>query len=411
MGKDLSNEEQKDRIKVLEDIIRDHKKKTDAQLRDSVNTLASAIVHKFNNILAGIMGYADLALMDVDEYHPTYKSLMNIKKAVRKGKNFNSRLIGFAGGGRYNPTEFDLNETVKASLAEFNASYSGEQIGLELYHEPLNIVFDKDQLSLILADLYNNAAEATGGKNEIMVRTRWTMHDKNEDSIEEAGPGSYARLDIEDRGCGMDRETKSRIFQPFFTTKTKGDHLGLSLASAYEVIKASGGQMTFVSHKDFGTNFSIYLKLAGDKVPENDEEASVHQSRQKKTILIAEDEPNLRETYCMVLKDEGYEVITAEDGIDALAKYEQDRDRIGLVILDRTMPNMTGDEAFYELRKRYPGISVLVMSALGRDETIEGMLKAGAVGYIDKPFNVYEFQNRVSKAYCTPVRARELKEE
>ncbi len=416
MEKKPTYEELEQNIRSLEAVIKEADRRKAAEFKDSLKTLAGAVSHEINNILAGIVGYADLIMMDTDESDPNYSMLKRIKDNGMRGSRFTSKLLGYARSGRYNETEFNLNDLVMAKLDEFNNSYAGKEICLDLYAEPLNIVFDKEQLSVVINDLYTNAAEATEGKSDIFVRTGKASEDDVDKKPGGMEPGRYALLEIEDKGTGMDEMTRSRIFQPFFTTKSKGSHIGMSLASAYQVISESGGYISFSSEKDSGTRFSLYLKLAQGQSTEEPGESSAktndapgHDGHSKYTILVADDEKCVRESFRLVLGDLGYDVITAEDGTDALLKYERSHEKIGMAILDRTMPNMDGFETFYRLKEKDPGIKVLVVSGLDRDSILDRLLDDGAVGFVNKPFDVYDVADRVKKAYGLSAHPSELK--
>jgi CheY-like chemotaxis protein len=207
-------------------------------------------------------------------------------------------------------------------------------------------------------------------------------------------PGRYVKLSVVDTGVGMDQATQERIFEPFFTTKEMGRGTGLGLASAYGIIKNHGGHVNVYSEKGRGTTFNIYLP-ASDKVVEKEAQKPRELRQGSETILLVDDEDITMEVGEEILHELGYKVITARNGLEALAAYKDHKEEVDLVILDMIMPDMGGGKTYDELKKIDPDIKVLLSSGYSISGEASEILERGCNDFIQKPFNMKQLSEKM----------------
>jgi CheY-like chemotaxis protein len=230
--------------------------------------------------------------------------------------------------------------------------------------KPLRIFADSGQIEQVLMNLAANARDAmpTGGQLTIETEDR----EIDESFIHAHGfgvSGKYAVISVSDTGTGMNAETRKKIFEPFFTTKEVGKGTGLGLSIIYGIIKQHNGYINVYSETDKGTTLRIYIPQACDEKKDNEEEALLEYPRMgSETILLAEDDPSIRQLADLILRKFGYEVILAEDGVDAVEKFNADKENIAIIVMDMIMPRKGGKEAYEEIRKVRPDVKILFMS-------------------------------------------------
>ena len=270
----------------------------------------------------------------------------------------------------------DLNEIV-GIVEKFLARIIGEDIicKIALHGEPMVVYADMHQLEQVLMNLATNARDAMPEGGDLMIGTEQiSLGDDFVASYGYGKPGKYALLTISDTGAGMDEDTRKKIFEPFFTTKEVGKGTGLGLAVVYGIIKQHEGYINVYSKPGIGTTFKIYLPLITSEVREveiaQEEEVLTKGSE---TILLAEDDESVRGLISIVLKQEGYTVIEAVDGKDAVKKFMENRETIQLLISDLIMPNMNGQEAYNEMKVWRPGLKAIFASGYAPDEIREKM--------------------------------------
>ncbi len=247
------------------------KEKLQAQLlqakkMEAIGTLAGGVAHDFNNILAGILGYAALALMNTEQSHPSYEKLKTIEQLVDSGALLTRQLLGFARGGKYLALPIDINDLIVKTSEMFGRTKKEITIHKKLQHDLNAVEADCGQLEQVLLNLYVNAWQAMPSGGEIYLETQNTVLDERYCLPYNARPGRYITITVTDTGSGMDIETRQRIFDPFFTIKDMGKGTGLGLASAYGIIKNHGGIITVYSEKGYGSTFAIYLPASEKEV-------------------------------------------------------------------------------------------------------------------------------------------------
>jgi CheY-like chemotaxis protein len=247
----------------------------------------------------------------------------------------------------------------------------------------------------VLLNLFVNAWQAMPSGGDIFLETEnVTLKEEGWDKPYALKQGPYVKVAVADTGVGMDQDTLERIFEPFYTTKEVSRGTGLGLASAYGIIKNHNGMIEVTSEKSQGTTFTIYLpKSAKDFL---EEKSAIEQAiKGRETILLVDDEEMVADVGQKMLKKLGYRVILAESGRKAIKKFEKLHSRIDLVILDMIMPEMGGSETFDELKAIAPGIKVLLSSGYSLDGQASQIMKRGCNGFIQKPFNLKHFSQKV----------------
>ncbi len=302
-----------------------------AQRMESIGTLASGIAHNFNNILMGIIGNASLVLDEIDTNHPNYIALKNIEEQVKSGSKLTHQLLGYAREGRYVVKPLNLSHLVKDTSDTFGITKKEIRVHQDLVEDLLAIKVDQGQIEQVLLNLYVNAADAMAGGGDLYLKTMNVTDKDMTDKLYEPKPGNYVLLTIRDTGVGMDKETRERIFEPFFSTKGFAEGTGLGLASVYGTIKGHGGYIDVSSEKDNGTTFSIYFPATEEKVKGKKEQPG-ELKKGNGRILFVDDENMVLNVIGKMLRKMGYDVLSANNGQKALDLYKQNQGKIDLVL-------------------------------------------------------------------------------
>ncbi len=375
---------------VMEDIT--ERKKLEEQFRhvqkmEAVGTLAGGVAHDFNNILTAILGYGHLAKMRIKENDPLMKYIDPILTSAEKAANLTKSLLAFSRKQTINPKPLKVNDIVQG-IEKILLRLIGEDIELkvQLAGEDLTVLGDSGQIEQVLMNLVTNARDAMpeGGALTIETSAREVsdLYSREHNLI---NPGRYAVLAVSDTGIGMDEKTQQRIFEPFFTTKEVGKGTGLGLSTVYGIIKQHSGELSVTSEAGKGTTISAYLPLVATAVKETTAETAVAPQGGTETILLAEDDREVRRLTSYVLAKYGYGIIEAVDGADAIAKFRENNGQVSLLILDVIMPKMNGKNVYEEIRKIRPDIKVLFASGYSADIMHnKGILEEG-FSFISKP--------------------------
>ena len=355
-------------IEVVEDIT--ERKLLESQLlqaqkMESVGQFAGGIAHDFNNILTAIIGYASLLLMKMGENDPLRRNAEQILLSSERAASLTHSLLAFSRKQIIHPKPVNLNEilrrTEKLLIKLVRADIELKTI---LADEDLIILADSNQIEQVFMNLAVNARDAMPDGGLLMIETERIEIDGEYKKTHGYGePGAYALISVADTGLGIDEETKERIFEPFFTTKDIGKGTGLGLAIVYGIIKQHNGYINVYSEMGKGTAFKIYLPLSEKKAEKLNpvlEPPTITEGTE--TLLLAEDDAEVRKFTKYVLEESGYTVIEAEDGRDAVDKFIENKDNIQLLLLDVIMPGKNGKEVYDAIRKEKPGIKALFMS-------------------------------------------------
>ena len=360
-----------------------------AQRLEAVGQLAGGVAHDFNNLLTIISGYSDLALSQLSPQEPLRYNVEQVLKAANRATALTSQLLAFSRKQVLKPIVLDLNEII-ADLEKMLRRLIGENIDLiTILETDLGCVkADPGQIEQVIVNLAVNSRDAMPDGGKLIIETSNVELDAHYTS-QHIGtlPGHYVMISVSDSGHGIGPETQSHIFEPFFTTREHGKGTGLGLSMVYGIVKQSGGNIWVYSEPGHGTTFKIYFPLVlQPSEPIRPIPAKAAPGRGVETILLVEDEERVRELVKEVLIKQGYTVITARDGKDALGAAAREARQIDLLLTDVVMPKMSGRELAEILVPMRPSLKVLYMSGY----TDNAMLHKGTLDsetkFIQKPF-------------------------
>jgi two-component system, cell cycle sensor histidine kinase and response regulator CckA len=382
---------------AIEDVT--ERKRLEAQLRqaqrmEAVGSLAGGIAHDFNNLLMAIQGNTSLMLLDTDTIHPHHKKLKNIQSCIQSGAELTRQLLGFAGGGKYEPKPTNLNEIVKRATRMLGLTKKQVKIHTKYQKDIWTVEADQGQIVQVLLNIYMNAYQAMPGGGNLYLQTENVTLDEDYVEPSNAKPGKYVKISITDTGLGMEEATHERIFDPFFTTKDMGKGAGFGLPSAYGIIKNHGGIINVFSEKGEGTTFDIYLPALENKVTKQ-QELPGKALKGRENVLLVDDEDMIIDVGQEMLKALGYEVVTARSGREAIEVYEANKEKIDMVILDMIMPEMGGGEVFDRMKEINPNIKVLLSTGYSIDGQAKEILARGCLGFMQKPFNLKDLSQKL----------------
>jgi PAS domain S-box-containing protein len=360
-----------------------------AQKMEAVGTLAGGIAHDFNNIIQAILGYTSLLKGRVGETES--RQVEAIERAGIRAGELTRQLLGFARKGKLEVTPTAMNGVVEKVVAMIRPTFDRSiEIRTGLEGDLPSVEGDAGQLEHTLLNLCINARDAMPGGGTLRIETgRVSLLTPETYGTAKAPPGTYVSLNVSDTGTGIPAENLSRIFEPFFTTKEPGKGSGMGLAMVYGIVKNHGGWIDARSAFGRGTTFRILLPASPEATA-----APAATPRQElpaggtETILFVDDEESLRLLAKEMLGSLGYTILTARNGVEALARYSEQRGEIALVILDLIMPEMGGVETFRRLREIDPEARVLVSSGYAGDERPETLLPEGVAGFLQKPYRL-----------------------
>jgi signal transduction histidine kinase len=362
-----------------------------SQKMEAIGQLAGGIAHDFNNLLTVIQGYSEIALISLKQTDPLRDTILRINQAAIKAGNLTQQLLAFSRRQVLEMKVVDLNETIR-ELNNMLRRVIGEDIELitalekNLWHTKV----DPRQIDQVIINLAVNAKDAMPNGGKLTIETT-NVHVDRSYAYDHAGilPGLYVMLSVSDTGTGISPEIKDRIFEPFFTTKEKGKGTGLGLSTIYGIINQCGGSILIYSEPGQGTTFKIYLSRASEARDELKKETNLTRfPRGNETILVVEDDTAARRLTAEILNMQGYLVLEASDGNEALNIAKTYDANIQLVLTDVVMPQMSGREMADRLRMLRTDIKVLFMSGYTNDTIVHhGILDKGLF-YIQKPFTV-----------------------
>lgn len=368
-----------------------------SQKMESIGTLAGGIAHDFNNLLTGIIGFAELSTLTLTPESQCYSNLQEILRLGERAARLTRQLLTFARKQAFEPKQINLTVCI-SELGKFLRRVIGEHIQLELHlgSEPIVVNADDIQIEQLLLNLCINARDAMPGGGRLIVETQKICVDELFcRTHSEATPGKYALLSVSDTGIGMDAQTQEKIFEPFFTTKELSRGTGLGLSTVYGIIKRHGGFITVQSEVGRGTSFDVYLPVLDVEAGTTPEAASEAPLGGTETILVAEDEAEVRNLIIGVLLAQGYRVLPAVDGEDAVLVFEESQEYVDLVLSDAVMPKVGGRELYSTLRSRNPSLKFLFVSGYSAGVLSEKFILEEGVDLLHKPFSAIELAHKV----------------
>jgi two-component system, cell cycle sensor histidine kinase and response regulator CckA len=370
-----------------------------AQRLESIGRLAGGVAHDFNNLLTVINGYTEMVLQEVNEDNPIQEMLSEVLAAGGRAAALTQQLLTFSRKQLIQPVVLNLNDIV-SDIERMLRRLIGED--LRLVTKPARdlgkVKADGGQLQQVIMNLAINARDAMPNGGSLLLETANVTFDEEYVSLHpEVQTGEYVMLAVTDTGTGMTPEVKARLFEPFFTTKPKGTGTGLGLATVYGIVKQSGGWIWVYSEPGNGTTFKVYLPRTDEAIPQPRPSLKTD-TRGKETILVVEDQPEVRTIAIAALQRFGYTVLSAVNGEEALSIASGFLGRIDLLLTDVVMPGMNGRELTSRLRVERPDIRVLLMS--GYTETAMADLTDfnAEVGYVQKPFTPETLAEKVREA-------------
>ena len=394
---------------ILQDITEQRKaeretRRLEEQLRQSqkmeaVGQLAGGIAHDFNNLLQAILGYTDMAMLAVPPGDRIYEDLGQVRKAAERAATLTSQLLAFGRRQMLQPENLNLNQLV-SELMEILQRVIGEHIELGLVRgDSLETIHaDSGMLQQVLVNLCVNARDAMPDGGRLTIETRNQAIDESFcETHAWAKPGNYVLLVVTDTGLGMSPDVLKRIFEPFFTTKEVGQGSGLGLSMVYGIVKQHDGLTHVHSGEDHGATFEIYLPSVGKAIEttETDDGTSLAVEGGREVILLAEDEEVVREVALRILEKNGYRVLVARDGEEALQVFEAHKDDIQCAVLDVVMPRVSGKDVRDRIRAYRPDLPVIFCSGYGPNSAQTGFVLEEGAELIQKPYSQSVLLQRV----------------
>lgn len=369
-----------------------------SQKMEAVGRLAGGVAHDFNNMLGVIIGYSELELMKAGLQEPHYTVMNEIYSAASRSAELTRQLLAFARKQTIAPKVIDLNRNISGML-KILQRLIGEDIHLDWKPDlelwPTKV--DPSQIDQILANLCVNARDAITDVGKVCIETGNCIIDDNYCSVHtDATPGEYVKLVVSDDGSGMDKETVTHIFEPFYTTKEQGKGTGLGLSTVHGIVKQNGGFINVYSEPGNGTTFTIYLQRNIGESEHSMHDRSIEKAPcGSETILLVEDEAIILKMTALMLKGQGYNVLTAVTSNDAICLFRENITTIKLLMTDVVMPKMNGRDLANELQSLNPHLKCIFMSGYTSEMIAsKGILEDG-VHFIQKPFTMLNMSNKV----------------
>jgi two-component system cell cycle sensor histidine kinase/response regulator CckA len=384
------NEELEERVRErTEELAKRDEQLRHAQKMEAVGTLAGGVAHEFNNLLQAIQGYTRYAMEGLDQQDDRFKDLEQVVEASDRATSLTRQLLGFSRREVLQLVDVEPNALV-SSLVKMIQPLIGEHIKVEaILSVDVGVIHvDVGHFQQLLMNLCVNARDAMPQGGQITIKTaEIVLNDAYCDAHGDIQPGRYLVLTVADTGAGMPLDVQEHIFEPFFTTKEVGKGTGLGLSMVYGVVKQHHGAIRVYSELGLGTTFRIYLPTV--EQPATDAvgrpEYSIYCGGE--TILVAEDDPLVRNLTVRILEDAGYETITAADGAEALELFEANAERVSLALLDVVMPRLGGKEVFHKLKAIRPGIQAVFCSGYDPEMEQVGFVLEDHFRLIHKPVN------------------------
>jgi signal transduction histidine kinase/CheY-like chemotaxis protein len=373
-----------------------------AQKLESLGVLAGGVAHDFNNLLTGLMGNASMAIDSLPDSHPVRENLNSIVEASQRAADLTQQLLAYAGKGRFVVTRIDLSELVRGigNLAAASIPKT-VQLRMALTDGLPQIEGDTSQIQQLVTNLIINAGEAIGSESTGTVVVTTGVQAVDAQYLAEVlaetpvRTGRYVFLEVSDSGKGMDEATRSRIFDPFFTTKFTGRGLGLAAVSG--IVRAHKGAMRVYSEPGRGSAFKVLFPAVEEKPP-----AAATLSRAELAgsgvVLVVDDEVVVRHTAKAALERYGYAVRLAEDGQSAVDLFREAAGEVTVVLLDMSMPGLSGEETLRRLQRIRPDVKVVLSTGYNESDALGHFKGKGLAGFIQKPYTAAQLAEGINAA-------------
>ncbi|MDX9973255.1 MAG: PAS domain S-box protein [FCB group bacterium] len=383
-----------------------------AQKLEGLGVLAGGIAHEFNNLLMGVLGNASLALMELPPDSSACESLRQIEMAAQRAAELSKQMLAYSGKGRFVIQPLNLSEVVgeMAHLLDASASKNAE-VQFELSPETPLMEGDLSQVRQVIVNLVSNASEALNDRTGtitvatgIMQATRESLKDMY--LCENLPEGRYAYVEVRDTGCGMDSVTIGKVFDPFFSTKFTGR--GLGLAAVMGIVRGHKGAIRVQSAKGEGSTFTVLFPYLQESVrPEPLLARPGGEWRGSGTVLLVDDEETVRMVTRRVLELAGFSVLLACDGVEGVEMFKEHAPNLSAVLLDMTMPRMSGEEALRQMRGIRAEVPIVLSSGYNEPDALEHFSSDGPSGFIQKPYRAEELITKMHSvlASCRTTKA------
>ena len=386
-----------DRMKSEEEKSWIEEQSRQAQKVESIGRLAGGVAHDLNNLLTPILGYSEMLLKDFDPSDTRREPMNEILQAGFRARDLVRQLLAFSRKQTMEYKQVDMNQAVTLFEKLLRRTIR-EDIEIEIIPSPdiPPVMADIGQIEQVIMNLAVNAQDAMteGGHLTIEIATA-ELDEKYAATKQDVEPGEYIRLAVSDTGCGMDEETREHMFEPFFSTKGELG-TGLGLSTVYGIVKQHGGNIWVYSEPGMGTTFKIYLPVSREaQVEEKFREKAATAQKGSETILLVEDNEQVRHLTHTILKRQGYTVLVAESGPKALTILAAHNGPVDLLLTDVIMPGMNGRDLFAKVSEQQPGIKVLYMSGYTDNVITEHGVQNEDVAFIQKPFTIQALAAKV----------------
>jgi PAS domain S-box-containing protein len=370
-----------------------------SQKMEAIGRLAGGIAHDFNNLLTIINGYTGMLIDTFSENDPRLADAQRVKHAAQQAASLTRQLLAFSRKQVLSPSTLNLN-TVVADLSKILPRLLGEDVDLAFVPENrlYAVCADRGQIEQVLMNLVVNARDAMPHGGKITIETSNETLGEKYTRPRGVAPGDYVMLAVTDTGCGMDAATKARIFEPFFTTKEEGKGTGLGLATAYGIVKQSGGHIAVYSEPNRGTTFKVYFPAASISLSTEKAICATERRPSGETVLVVEDDDTVRDMIVQALARRGYKVIEATNGQEALDMVAEQQCRAHLLITDIVMPGIRGTEVAQKLVSMIPGLGVLYMSGYTDNAMFHQKVIDTGACFVQKPFTLDVLDEKVLQA-------------
>ncbi|MBI2926240.1 MAG: response regulator [Verrucomicrobia bacterium] len=372
----------------------------EAQKLEHLGQMAGGIAHDFNNLLTTVLGNASLLKRGFLEDSAVYCQLTAIEKAAMQAAGLCQQMLAYAGQGEFVFRRLDLNAVI-TDLGDLLASSAGKNVALQFNLAPdlPPVEADESQVRQVLLNLVVNGAEAIGEQPGVIRITTGTFRADRDylaacEVCAEPKEGQYAIFDVADNGCGLSAETKEKIFDPFFTTKFIGR--GLGLAAVQGIVRTHRGAIKVTSEPGRGATFRVLLPCTETPIsPAPTRPPAAADWRGRGTVLLVDDEEEVRKVAGRMLETLGFGVLGARDGQEAVETFLVLADRITVVVLDLVMPRLGGEEAFRQIRRIRPSAPIILISGYSEQETLKAFADSGPVPFLQKPFKLEELRAKL----------------
>ncbi|MGO8991810.1 MAG: ATP-binding protein [Polyangiaceae bacterium] len=374
-----------------------------AQKMEAIGRLAGGVAHDFNNLLSVILSYGTLLCEEVGEESPYRADLEEIGAAARRAAALTKQLLLFSRQQVTDPQPVDLNEVVDG-VRKMLTRTLGEDIALQTSPgDALGCVMaDPNHIEQVLMNLVVNARDAMPTGGELTIETRNIARAMCRDLGLQRSTGPFVMLAVKDTGSGMDQQTKAHLFEPFFTTKERGKGTGLGLSTVFGIVQGAGGEIVVESEPGTGTTFRIYFPLVDASTSVSRPPVVRTTLRGTETILLVEDEDQVRAVASSILRRQGYQVIEAKDPVEALRLYQASPQAIHLLLTDVVMPQMSGTELARRITGARNGTRVLCMSGYTDDTVVRHGVVESGVAFLQKPITPESLSAKVREVLEDP---------